>query len=64
MRIDRVKFVTELTKKDYNIKKLSELSGVSANTLSYIKNGKSCSDRVGLAIAAALEIDISKLIEN
>lgn len=64
MRIDRVKFITELAKKDYTIRKLSEVSGVSAQTLSYIKNGKGCSEKTALAIASALNVDINKIKEN
>lgn len=64
MRIDRVKFITELAKKDYTIRKLSEVSGVSAQTLSCIKNGKGCSEKTALAIASALNVDINKIKEN
>ena len=64
MRIDRVKFVMALVKKDYTIKKLAELSGVSVQTLSYIKNGKGCSEETGRAIAVALDVDIEDIIEG
>lgn len=64
MRIDRVKFVTELAKKDYSIKKLAELSRVSAQTLSSIKNGKGCSAETGRAIAEALDMEIEDLLEG
>ena len=64
MRVDRVKFVTELVKKDYSIKKLAKLSGVSAQTLSSIKNGKGCSDETGRAIAEALNMEIEDLFEG
>lgn len=62
MRIDRVKFATELTKKDMTLTKLSELSGVSRISLSNIKSGKSCSDATGEKIAKALNVSIEKLI--
>lgn len=64
MRIDRMKFVAELAKRDFTLKKLSELSGVSRQTLSYIKQGKSCTDEVGHAIADALKLNVNDLIEN
>ena len=64
MRIDRVKFITELAKKEYTLRKLSEISGVSAQTLSYIKCGKGCSEKTIAAIASALEVDIGKIIEK
>lgn len=64
MRIDRVKLVSELTRRDMTQKRLSELSGVSRATLNYVKNGKSCSDEVGRKIAEALKIDIEAILEN
>lgn len=64
LRINRVKFVTEITRKDITLKALSEKSGVSRQTLSYIKSGKNCSETIGHKIADALEIDIKKLMDN
>ena len=40
MRIDRVKLVTELAKRDMTQKRLAELSGVSRATINYIRGGK------------------------
>lgn len=62
MRIDRVKFVAELTRQDMTQTRLAELSGVSRATINYIKSGKSCTDEIGNKIAAALGVDISELI--
>lgn len=39
MRIDRVKFVTELTKQDLTLKELAKKIDVNRATLSRIKNG-------------------------
>ena len=64
MRIDRVKLVTELAKRDLNQTKLAELAGVSRATISYIRGGKSCSDEVANKIADALKIDLEKLLEK
>lgn len=63
MRIDRVKFVAELTRQDMTQKRLAELSGVSRMTVNSIKAGKSCSDEVGQKIAAALNVDLKQLVE-
>ena len=63
MRIDRVKLVTELAKRDMTQKRLAELSGVSRATINYIKGGKCCTDEVGKKIAAALEIDVTEIME-
>jgi DNA-binding Xre family transcriptional regulator len=64
MRINDVKIYAAMSRKEWNIKKLSETAGVSRATVSYIKNGKRCSDEVGQKIAAALEVDVTELIEN
>lgn len=64
MRIDRVKLVAELTKRDMTQKRLSELSGVSRATLNYVKNGKRCSDEVGRKIAKALGVDVTEILED
>ncbi len=64
MRIDRVKFVAELTRRDMTQAKLADLAGISRATVNYIKSGKSCTDEVGNKIAAALGIPVEKLIEK
>lgn len=64
MRIDRIKFVAELTRQDMTQKRLAELSGVSRMTVNSIKAGKSCSDEVGQKIADALGVDVKEILEN
>lgn len=64
MRIDRIKFVSELTRQDLTQKRLAELSGVSRATINYIRCGKSCTDEVGNKIAKALNVPIDQLTEN
>lgn len=64
LRIDRVKFVSEITRKSMTLKVLAEKAGVSRQTLSSIKNGKSCTDSVGEKIANALSVDVTELIED
>lgn len=64
MRIDRVKFVAELTRRDMTQAKLADLAGISRATVNYIKSGKSCSDEVGNKIAKALGVDVTEIIEQ
>lgn len=64
MRIDRVKLVTELARRDMTQKRLAEQSGVSRATINYIRSGKSCSDEIGNKIANALNVPIEKLLEH
>lgn len=63
MRINRIKFVAELTRQDMTQSKLSELSGVSRATINFIKNGKSCSEKTGQKIAKALNVPVENLID-
>lgn len=64
MRINRIKLVTELTRRDMTQKRLAELSGVSRATINYIRAGKSCTDEVGQKIAQALGVTTKELIED
>lgn len=64
MRIDRIKLVTELAKRDMTQCKLAERAGVSRATVNYIKSGKSCTDEVGHKIAKALGVDVTEIIEQ
>ena len=63
MRIDRIKFATELLRQDLTQKRLAELSGVSRVTITGIKGGKSCSPEVAKKLADALKVDLEKLLE-
>ncbi len=54
MRIDRVQFAAALARKDLNIKKLVELTGLSRPTIQSVKSGKSCSEETGWKLAAIL----------
>lgn len=62
MRIDRIKLVTELKRRDMTQTQLASLSGVSRATINNIVAGKSCSETVAKKLADVFKIDISKLI--
>lgn len=64
MRIDRIKFVTELTKQDLTLTELVKRCGVNRVTLSNIKNGKSCSNETAQKIAKALNVSIDEILED
>ena len=64
MRIDRIKLITEMAKRNMTQKKLAELAGISRGSVSAIKNGKSCSNDIGIKIAEALHIPIEELLEK
>ena len=64
MRIDRIKLISEMARQSIKVNDLAKKAGVSANTISGIRNGKSCINAIGEAIANALEVDINDLTEN
>ncbi len=64
MRIDRVKLATELARKDINLKKLAELSGLSRVTVSSVKCGKTCSASTTRKIANALGVDLEQILQK
>lgn len=64
MRIDRVKFVSEITRQDITLLELAKKSGVTRVTLSNIKCGKSCRDDIGHKVAKALNVNVKDLLED
>ena len=60
MRIDREKLAVAMVRRDLNVTRLSELSGLSRPTISAIKSGKSCSSETAYKLAAVLGCDIIK----
>ena len=62
MEINKIKLRIAMVEKGFNFKELSEASGVSRQTLSYINNGKNCSPEVALKIAKALNVPVERLI--
>ena len=50
--------------KGMKLKQLQELSGVSKQTLSAVSNGKSCKYETAAAIAKALKMSVTDLIES
>ena len=64
MRIDRIKLVTELMKRDMKQSDLAKAADISRATITYIKGGKSCSEEVANKIAKALNINITEIIEQ
>ena len=58
MRIDRVKLAAEMATADLNVKRLSELSGLSRATVTGVKSGKSCSKDTADKLASVLGRDI------
>lgn len=63
MKISKMKLGMAMAKNGLNFKALSEASGVSRATLSYLNNGKTCNPSVLFKIANALNVEPQELIE-
>ena len=64
MHIDTNKLLVAMGENGFNIKKLSYISGVSRQTLSYIKAGKACTPVTAGKIAKALSLPLKDLVEQ
>ena len=64
MRIDKVKFATELARADVSVKELAIRTGVSRVTISAIKSGKSCSNDTAKKLAAGLGVAVADLVQQ
>jgi len=64
MRIDRVTFAAEMTRREMRDIRLAELSGVSRSTISAIRGGKSVSKDTVKKIAVVLQIPDERLVEG
>lgn len=64
MKINVLKMQILLGEKNMSITKLAETSGVSRQTISCIKAGKTCSPQVTYKIAKALDVDVIELLEK
>ena len=64
MRIDKVKFATELARADVSVKELAIRTGVSRVTISAIKSGKSCANDTAKKLAAGLGAAVADLVQQ
>ena len=64
MRINQIKLGVLLAKRNWTYQKLAKESKVCRQTLSYIKNGKSCSFLTAVKIAEALGVEVTDLLED
>lgn len=64
MKIDRVKLIAEMARQRMTVKQLAVLSGASRPTITNVRAGKYCTDLTGKAIARALGVDVSEIVEQ
>lgn len=61
MRLDRIKVITEIAKKDLRRNDLATKAGINPGTVSAVCNGRSCSDSTAMKIATALGVTVEEL---
>lgn len=64
MRIDRVKLIAEMARRDLTTLSLAEISGLSRGTITGIRSGKSCSSSSADKLAKGLGVPVSEIIEK
>lgn len=64
MRIDRIKLISEMARKDLTNIRLAEKAGVSRVTVSAVRCGKACAPATAGKIAAALGLPVESIIRK
>lgn len=61
MRLDRVKVICEMARKNVTVADLAERAGISKVTITGVRCGKSCAKSTAYAIANGLGVDVAAL---
>jgi DNA-binding Xre family transcriptional regulator len=64
MRIDRVKLIAEMARRDMRVQELADKATVSRATVTALRGGKSCNENSVLRVAQALGVPMETLLEN
>ena len=64
MRIDRVKLIAEMARRDMRVQELADKSTVSRATVTALRGGKSCNENSIRRVANALDIPVESLLEG
>ena len=64
VRIDRVKLIAEMARKDIRIQELSEKAAVSRATITALRGGKSFNANSVRRVASALGVPMESLMEE
>lgn len=64
MRIDRIKLIAEMARKNLKVKDLARLAGISRMTVTAVRGGKSCTSSTATHIARALGVDVTEIMEE
>lgn len=64
MRIDRVKLIAEMARRDVTVQELANKATVSRATVTALRGGKSCSENSVRRVAQALGIPVDSLLAD
>lgn len=64
MKLDKAKFMYEVSRSGLSLGEVAELAGLSRATVSYAKNGKSCTEDTVMRIAEALGVAPERIIDD
>lgn len=64
MRIDRVKLIAEMARRDMRVQELADKAIVSRATVTALRGGKSCNENSIRRVANALDIPVESLLEG
>lgn len=64
MRIDRVKLIAEMARRDMKVQELAEKATVSRATVTALRGGKSCNENSVLRVAQALGVPLESLLDD
>lgn len=62
MRIDRVKLIAEMARRDMKVQELADKATVSRATVTALRGGKSCNENSIRRVAQALDVPLKALL--
>lgn len=64
MRIDRVKLIAEMARRDMKVQELADKATVSRTTVTALRGGKSCNENSIRRVAQALDVPLEALLSD
>lgn len=64
MKLDRVKVISQMAKSNLTCKDLVKKTGLSRITVTNVRKGGNCARSTAYAIASAIGVDISEIMES
>ena len=64
MRIDRVKLIAEMARRDMKVQELADKATVSRSTVTALRGGKSCNENSIRRVAQALDVPLEAILSG